>query len=117
MFNLGWNKSLLPPEEIIRPPDWRPPTPPRVDLSLTPIIELAKQDATIQQVSYLFLQWLKICQNILKDFFKSHEFYMQTSYTIICRLPFGDLHIVVYPTFRILNVCNSVFVIFECHCN
>jgi len=42
----GWNKKLLPENEIIRPPDWRPPTPPKVDLRLTPFIERAKQDAT-----------------------------------------------------------------------
>ena len=25
----GWKKELLPEEEIVRPADWRPPTPPR----------------------------------------------------------------------------------------
>lgn len=30
----GWNKELLPEEEIVRPPDWKPPTPPKVDISL-----------------------------------------------------------------------------------
>ena len=30
----GWRKELLPEEEVMRPPDWKPPTPPRVDISL-----------------------------------------------------------------------------------
>ena len=30
----SWSKAILPEEEIVRGPDWRPPTPPRVDISL-----------------------------------------------------------------------------------
>ena len=31
---LKWNKEILPEEEIVRGPDWKPPTPPRVDISV-----------------------------------------------------------------------------------
>ena len=30
----SWSKAILPEEEIVRGPDWKPPTPPRVDISL-----------------------------------------------------------------------------------
>ena len=30
----SWSKAILPEEEIVKGPDWRPPTPPRVDISL-----------------------------------------------------------------------------------
>ena len=31
-----WSREGLPEEEVVRPPDWRPPTPPRDDISLIP---------------------------------------------------------------------------------
>ena len=36
----SWRKELLPDEEVMQPSDWRPPTPPRVDISL----QLYKQE-------------------------------------------------------------------------
>ena len=39
LLYLGWNKSLLPEEEVVRPPDWKPPTPPRVDIRLVKGLE------------------------------------------------------------------------------
>ena len=30
----SWSKAVLPEEEIVKGPDWKPPTPPRVDISL-----------------------------------------------------------------------------------
>ena len=30
----GWARDLLPQEEVVRGPDWRPPTPPKPDRSL-----------------------------------------------------------------------------------
>ena len=34
-----WSREGLPEEEIVRPPDWSPPTPPRVDISLMSYID------------------------------------------------------------------------------
>ena len=34
-----WSREGLPEEEVVRPPDWRPPTPPRVDISLLSYID------------------------------------------------------------------------------
>ena len=39
----------MPPEEVVRPADWKPPTPPRVDLRLTPFIERAKQEIDVSR--------------------------------------------------------------------
>merc|ERR1719334_2865388 len=35
----SWNKDLLPEEEVEKPADWKPPTPPRVDISLISALE------------------------------------------------------------------------------
>ena len=35
----SWRKALLPEEEEEKPADWRPPTPPKVDLSLQSAIK------------------------------------------------------------------------------
>ena len=42
----NWDKEILPEEEVVRPPDWRPPTPPRVNFSLT---ELTQQFETEEE--------------------------------------------------------------------
>ena len=41
-----WDKEILPEEEVVRPPDWRPPTPPRVNISL---IEFSQQFETEEE--------------------------------------------------------------------
>merc|ERR1712179_797104 len=40
----GWDKELLPEEEIERPADWKPPTPPKVDKGLMQYVEEFKKD-------------------------------------------------------------------------
>ena len=38
-----WSREGLPEEEVVRPPDWRPPTPPRDDTSLITYIDPSKK--------------------------------------------------------------------------
>ena len=60
----GWNKDLLPEDEVVRPPDWRPPTPPKVDLTLTPFIQRAKQEVEADPQ----MKPVEVKQTVIKEF-------------------------------------------------
>ena len=44
----GWRKELLPEEEVVREEGWRPPTPPRVDISLMDCIKAFKEGERVK---------------------------------------------------------------------
>jgi len=67
----GWDKTKLPEEEVVRPPDWRPPTPPRVDLTLTPFIQRAKQDLQVTADERVNVNQ----QTVIKEFKQSADEY------------------------------------------
>jgi len=67
----GWNKDLLPEDEVVRPPDWRPPIPPKVDLSITPFIQRAKQEVEVTADEKVNVNQ----QTVIKEFKQSADEY------------------------------------------
>lgn len=65
----GWNKELLPEEEIVRPPDWRPPTPPRVDIRLVQYVDEFKKDEEpeLPKIGDIFTSKEDILRKDIKD--------------------------------------------------
>jgi len=64
----GWNKELLPEEEIVRPPDWKPPTPPRVDIRLvTYVDEFKKEEPELPKITDIFTSKEEILRKDIKD--------------------------------------------------
>ena len=65
----GWIKELLPEEEIVRPPDWRPPTPPRVDIGLLQYVDEFKinEEPELPKNADIFISTEEVLRKDLED--------------------------------------------------